>query len=514
MASVGETTRAPEAPAEVQSNDDLIREFAVENSDYYVKQFNKIGMASGVAFTFNWGAVLFGPMWTGARNLWGLFWAFALAEMLAIVQLGRGLWGDLGADKVARAEKLSARAAERQEQARKAFEEGASNAQDLIQSATSLNRAARAAMEAADVAVAQATTLIVTGLVLLIIVKAAEGIVANWSLEHRFNAWRADRSLSTGLSKVGGVGALLLMVAMYPATIYRFTVANPWKMLTEFPADKNIRVSVSNWMDEGFNSITIHGEAMFDSITTAVRIILDALEVLLVSTPWPVVMAVIIVLAWRLAGPRVAIFTVAALAYLAFLGYWEKSMATIALLGTAAFICIAIGIPIGIWCAKNKAAYTVVRPILDFMQTMPAFVYLIPVIAFFGIGKPPGILATLVFGMPPVIRLTVLGLRGVPESVREAAAAFGASKRFLLYKVDLPLAMPSIMAGINQTILMCLSMVVIASLIGAKGLGEDVLEALQYAAKGQGMLAGFAILFCAMVLDRIVQGKGAASAKH
>ena len=182
-------------------------------------------------------------------------------------------------------------------------------------------------------------------------------------------------------------------------------------------------------------------------------------------------------------------------------------MATVALLGAAAFICIAIGIPTGIWCAKSRRAYTVVRPILDFMQTMPAFVYLIPVIAFFGTGKPPGILATLVFGMPPVIRLTVLGLRGVPGSVREAAMAFGASKRFLLFKVDLPLALPSIMTGINQTILMCLSMVVIASLIGAKGLGEDVLEALQYAAEGQGMLAGFAILFCAMMLDRIVQGR-------
>jgi glycine betaine/proline transport system permease protein len=205
----------------------------------------------------------------------------------------------------------------------------------------------------------------------------------------------------------------------------------------------------------------------------------------------------------------VAIFTVVALAYLALLGFWEKSMATVALLGAAAFICIALGIPLGVWCAKNKTVYTIVRPVLDFMQTMPAFVYLIPIIAFFGIGKPPGIIATLVFGMPPVVRLTALGLQGVPHSVREAAMAFGASKSFLLFKVDLPLAMPSIMAGINQTILMCLSMVVIASLIGAKGLGEEVLEALQYAAEGQGMLAGLAILFCAMVLDRIVQGKGA-----
>ena len=146
-------------------------------------------------------------------------------------------------------------------------------------------------------------------------------------------------------------------------------------------------------------------------------------------------------------------------------------MSTIALLGTAAVLCIFFGIPLGILCARNRTVYAIVRPILDLMQTMPSFVYLIPVIAFFGIGKPPGILATIVFGMPPVVRLTVLGLKGVPESVREAAEAFGVSKPYMLFKVDLPLAMPSIMAGINQTILMCLTMVVIAALIGAKGLG-------------------------------------------
>jgi len=182
-------------------------------------------------------------------------------------------------------------------------------------------------------------------------------------------------------------------------------------------------------------------------------------------------------------------------------------MRTLALLGTAACISIALGIPLGVACARKPRLYAVVRPILDFMQTMPAFVYLIPVIAFFGTGKPAAIIATMIFGGSPVVRLTVLGMKGVPETVREAAMAFGATKRYLLWKVDLPLAAPSIMAGVNQTILLSLAMVVIASLIGAKGLGEDVLEALQYASEGQGILAGLAILFCAMILDRIVQGK-------
>jgi glycine betaine/proline transport system permease protein len=249
------------------------------------------------------------------------------------------------------------------------------------------------------------------------------------------------------------------------------------------------------------------GEGVFGAITGAISLVLDSLAYALTGMPWLVTMTIILALAWQLAGLRVAIFTAAALAYLAVLGFWEKSLETVALLGTAAVLCLAVGIPLGIWCGRRPRVYTVLRPVLDFMQTMPAFVYLIPVIALFGIGKPPGVIATLIFGTPPVVRLTALGLQGVPLAIREAAQAYGATKWFLLTRVDLPLAMPSIMTGINQTILMCLSMVVIASLIGAKGLGEDVLNALQYAAVGQGLLAGLAILLCAMVIDRIVQGR-------
>jgi glycine betaine/proline transport system permease protein len=249
------------------------------------------------------------------------------------------------------------------------------------------------------------------------------------------------------------------------------------------------------------------GSGVFGAITGAISAILDGVGYALTGTPWPVTMAVILLLAWQLAGPRVSVFTAAALVYLALFGFWEKSLETVALLGTAAGICILLGIPVGIWCGRRQRIDAALRPVLDFMQTMPAFVYLIPVIAVFGIGKPPGVIATLVFGTPPVVRLTALGIRGVPASVREAAQAYGATRWFLLTRVDLPLAMPSIMTGINQTILMCLSMVVIASLIGAKGLGEDVLNALQYAAVGQGLLAGLAILLCAMVIDRIVQGR-------
>ena len=161
-------------------------------------------------------------------------------------------------------------------------------------------------------------------------------------------------------------------------------------------------------------------------------------------------------------------------------------MATVALLGAAAFLCLIFGIPLGIWFGKKDRAYQIALPVLDFMQTMPAFVYLIPIIAFFGTGKPPGVLATIIFGMPPVIRLTALGMRQVPDGTKEAALAFGCTKGMLLREVEIPLAMPSIMTGVNQTILMCLSMVVIASLIGAGGLGKKRARGASICRKGPG----------------------------
>jgi glycine betaine/proline transport system permease protein len=230
------------------------------------------------------------------------------------------------------------------------------------------------------------------------------------------------------------------------------------------------------------------------------------MDLFLVRTPWPVTMFVIASIAYLRAGRPAFILALAALSFLASMGLWAKAMETVALLGTAAVISIAIGCPLGILCAKSNTLYRLVRPTLGLMQTMPAFVYLIPAIAFFGIGKPPGILATIIFAVPPMVHLTVLGIRGVPETVKEAAIAFGSSKSFLLLNVELPLAMPSIMTGINQTTMMCLSMTVVAALIGAKGLGEDVLIALGQVAAGDGIIAGTAIIFCALVLDRIMQG--------
>jgi glycine betaine/proline transport system permease protein len=180
-------------------------------------------------------------------------------------------------------------------------------------------------------------------------------------------------------------------------------------------------------------------------------------------------------------------------------------MSTMALVATSVIICVAIGIPIGILCAKNRRANTLIEPLLDIMQTLPTFVYLIPAVAFFSIGKPPGVIATVIFALPSMVRLTTLGIQQVPTHVREAADAFGATPAQLLLKVELPLAIPSIRLGINQTIMMSLSMVVVAAMIGAGGLGLEVIHSLQHLKTGQGILAGIAIVVCAMALDRMVR---------
>jgi glycine betaine/proline transport system permease protein len=342
--------------------------------------------------------------------------------------------------------------------------------------------------------------------VMLVLVKIAQSIMANTALEARFSDWMSDRSVRSGLPVTHIVLSAIFMALIAFAAMMHYSFPGHFSLLSNFPTDPDIRLGSIDRVEAFFNWAVLHGEVLFDAITYVIRMVLDALEIVLVRTPWIVIASLIVLLTWLTAGVRMAIYSSAFLAYMGLLGFWEKAMTTLALLGTAACLSILIGIPLGMFAARRPRFYKAIQPIMDFMQTMPAFVFMIPVIAFFGTGKPAAVVTTMIFGGTPVVRLTVLGLRGVPESVREAAISFGANKWYLLTKVDLPLAGPSIRAGINQTIMLSLAMVVVASLIGAKGLGEDVLEALQYANVGQGILAGFAILFCAMILDRIVQG--------
>ncbi|MGB0439166.1 MAG: ABC transporter permease, partial [Paracoccaceae bacterium] len=349
-------------------------------------------------------------------------------------------------------------------------------------------------------------TIVATGIIILLVAKLGQSVVANWALEARFSDWLSDRSIRSAMPVTHIVFSAIFMALIVMAAMVHYSFPGRFSLLSHFPTDPNIRLTSISWIENFIAWCVRNSETFFDGLTFGIRALLDALEVILVQTPWIVIASLIVLLTWLTAGIRTAIYSGAFLAYMGLLGFWEAAMTTLALLGTAACLSIVIGIPLGMFAARRPRFYSFIQPIMDFMQTMPAFVFMVPVIAFFGVGKPAAVVVTMIFGGTPVVRLTVLGLRGVPESVREAAISFGANKWYLLTKVDLPLASPSIRAGINQTIMLSLAMVVVASLIGAKGLGEDVLEALQYANVGQGILAGFSILFCAMILDRIVQG--------
>lgn len=498
-----------------------IADFVETNEAYYTNAFSRIQGSSSFVWTWNLAAAVLGPLWGALRGAWGFFWTFLILELFALVQVGRGLWGELGATHLAKFERLTANIAKREEQARELVAAGDPVAAEAkLKIAENLKRVAASARDQADLAATEATSIFLIGLAMLLVVKFIEGFYANHAYEKQYLHWRANPTTPSARSNSRCVFGALMLIAIWPLTLYRFTVSDPDAKLaamtggligdkyplTSFPVDKEYFTALAKKGDAGFDWLATNFSHFFDGITVAIRTVLDGLEIVLIQTPWPVVMIVITVMAFRLAGPRVAIFTAASLLYLAFMGLWEISMITVALIGAGAFLCVLFGIPLGIWFGKSRRAYAFAEPVLDFMQTMPAFVYLIPIIAFFGTGKPPGVLATIIFAMPPVIRLTALGMRGVPETTKEAATAFGCSKWQLLTNVEIPLAMPSIMTGINQTILMSLSMVVIASLIGAEGLGALILEALQYAAKGQGLLGGIAILLCAMVIDRIAQG--------
>ncbi|ANU27213.1 ABC transporter permease [Planococcus versutus] len=244
----------------------------------------------------------------------------------------------------------------------------------------------------------------------------------------------------------------------------------------------------------------------FDSISDSLRTFVDGVTDLLIATPPELLVLILVLVAWKFSGKGLALFALIGSFYLGSVGLWEAAMQTVAIVIVSTLISIIIGIPLGIVAATNKTMASIVRPILDFMQTLPSFVYLIPAILLFGLGNVPAVIATFVFATPPAVRMTTLGIQQVPEDVVEASKAFGSTKWQLLYKVQLPLAMPSIMAGINQTMMLALSMAVIASMIGAPGLGSVVLEGISTVNVGLGLTGGLGIVVLAIVMDRITQG--------
>ncbi len=486
---------------------DNVATFVRTHPEYYAEQFDKIGKHAKFTPTFNLMAGLFGPIWFGARGLWNWAVAFLVVEAIGFVRIALGLFGDLGAAARDRIASIEGTLELRRKQLAAAIENKSDKVDVYDRTVRSLEDAIGGIRLEAEQLQDQGVWIALSGLVILIIAKAVQSTAANTVLENRFSEWLSDKTIRYGMPVRDMALSAVFMVVIVGVAMLHYSFPGTYPLLSDFPTLPEIRLTAISWVEAFFSFAVTNGDALFDLITYFIRLMLDGLELIFVQTPWIVIASFIILLTWLSAGVSTAIFSGAFLAYMGLLGFWEKAMTTLALLGTAACLSIVIGIPLGMLCARRHRLYSFIQPIMDFMQTMPAFVFMIPVIAFFGTGKPAAVVTTMIFGGTPVVRLTVLGLRGVPEHVREAAISFGASKWYLLTKVDLPLAAPSIRAGINQTIMLSLAMVVVASLIGAKGLGEDVLEALQYANVGQGILAGFSILFCAMILDRIVQGK-------
>ena len=272
-----------------------------------------------------------------------------------------------------------------------------------------------------------------------------------------------------------------------------------------FELDETVRDVTSRAIDDGFDWLTREGAWFFDGISTAVTFALVNIEGVLTWLPWPVVILGLAAVAFGVGRLPLGSFTLLALLFVGMMDLWGNAMDTVALMVVSVAVAVAVGLPLGVLGARSGIANSIMRPILDGMQTMPSFVYLLPGILFFGLGKPAGVFATIIYAIPPVIRLTNLGIRQVSMETVEAARAFGSTPLQILTKVQIPIALPTIMAGINQTIMMALAMVTIASLVAAGGLGDNVNRALQKNEPGNGLLAGLAIVFMAIIIDRLTQ---------
>ncbi|OZI12077.1 glycine/betaine ABC transporter [Bacillaceae bacterium SAS-127] len=268
------------------------------------------------------------------------------------------------------------------------------------------------------------------------------------------------------------------------------------------------RIPLADWIDELVDWLVSQFGGLFEGISNGLEQMVEGMVTGFGAVPAILLTLIIGGIAWFVSSRNIAIFSIIGFLIIDYLGYWDAMLQTLALVLTSVIISVVVGIPVGILASQKDSVRRIVTPLLDFMQTMPAFVYLLPAIFFFNIGVVPGVVASVIFSMPPTIRLTILGIRQVPNDLIEATEAFGSTTSQRLMKVQLPLAMPTIMAGINQSIMLALSMVVIASMVGAPGLGEEVYRAVTQLKIGVGFEAGIAIVILAIALDRMTQNIG------
>ena len=271
------------------------------------------------------------------------------------------------------------------------------------------------------------------------------------------------------------------------------------------PSDYEIYIPIAEWIEKNVKEWLFTQRPLFKKLSAPIETVLNSLDSLFNLIPFPIAILIFIFFAYRTNGLKFSCLTVVGLVFIDLVDLWSESMTTLAMIFTAVIFCIIIGIPLGILSSRSKTFEIILRPVLDVMQTIPSFVYLIPVVMLFGIGLTPGVVATIIFALPPIIRLTNLGIRQVGKGFKEAGSSLGLTKVLILIKIEIPLALKTIMAGINQTLMLALSMVVIAALIGAGGLGLTVYVALGRLDIGSAVIGGTAIVILAIILDRITQ---------
>ena len=271
------------------------------------------------------------------------------------------------------------------------------------------------------------------------------------------------------------------------------------------PSDYEIYLPIAEWIEKNIKEWLFMQRPLFKKLSAPIDTVLNGLESLFNIIPFPIAVLIFVYFAYKTNGLRFTILTVIGLIFIDLVDLWSESMTTLAMIFTAVIFCIIIGIPLGILCSRSKIFETIMRPVLDVMQTIPSFVYLIPVVMLFGIGLTPGVIATIIFALPPTIRFTNLGIRQVGKGFKEAGSSLGLTRLLILIKIEIPLALKTIMAGINQTLMLSLSMVVIAALIGAGGLGLTVYVALGRLDIGSAVIGGTGIVILAIILDRITQ---------
>jgi len=271
------------------------------------------------------------------------------------------------------------------------------------------------------------------------------------------------------------------------------------------PSDFEIYIPISEWIEKNIKEWLFTQRPLFKKLSAPIDSVLNGLDTLFNLIPFPVVILIFLYFALKTNGFKFAVFTLLSLIFIDLVDLWSEAMTTLAMIFTAVIFCMLIGIPLGIIASRSNTFEFILRPVLDVMQTIPSFVYLIPVVMLFGVGLTPGVVATIVFALPPIIRLTNLGIRQVGKGFKEAGFSLGLTKFLVLLKIELPLSLKTIMAGVNQTLMLALSMVVIAALIGAGGLGLTVYVALGRLDIGSAVVGGTGIVILAIILDRITQ---------